>query len=215
MDTTIIAKRLKKLRVENGYSHDKLEAALEKKYGYGITSASLKKYEVDNPENKLNGKVIGMRIEFLYMLADFYNVPTDYILGRTNSTSVDVTEQTIYENFGLNGGALTNLKILNKTKEKVIEEQYFGVPLMLALNSMLTGNLVNAFLTHVFKHYIEKEKYLQDYSNRYGANSKTKKRLENSFRDVNRYFAINTIETFIDDFYDRFTEYRQAQNIKK
>lgn len=61
---------------------------------------------------------------------------------------------------------------------------------------------------------MEKEKYSQDISEHYNLSDERKQKFENSYNDINRYFAISAMENFINEFYDRFIEYRQAQKIK-
>ena len=211
MKTIIIAQRLKELRAKAELTQEELAEKLCEQQNISITTATIKKYETSNA-NKLN-QIQGMRIEFLNAFADFYGVSTDYILGRTSSTSTDVTEQIIYENFGLVAGSLSTLKYLNTLKKKDIEKIYCGVPPMLALNKLLS-TVINGFLINTFKYYMEKEKYSQDISEHYNLSDERKQKLENSYNDINRYFAISAMENFINEFYDRFTEYRQAQKIK-
>lgn len=92
-----IAARLKELREnwtnENGerkeLSHSDLAQELNARYGLAVHPDTLKFYEAGsvrsesgyNLESKL-GNNLGMRLETLYALSDFYSVSTDYILGR-------------------------------------------------------------------------------------------------------------------------------------
>ena len=212
MKANIVAQRLKKLRKKAGYTQEELAIELYKKQKVSITTATIKKYETSNP-NKLN-QICGMRIEFLNAFADFYGVPTDYILGKINSTSTSLKEQVIYENFGLNGGALLNLKLLNNIKGKELEQVFGDVPPILVLNALLKDQITKDFILHLFQHYINKEKCIQDMSSHHPSEIELE-RLKYSYKDKDRYFAINRIETFIDEFYDRFIEYRQARKISK
>ena len=84
-----IASRLKDLREnwqnEEGetvkLSHTDLAEKINEKYGISIHSDTLKFYEaMGNHSKRYNN--LGMKLETLYLLADFYQVPTDYILGR-------------------------------------------------------------------------------------------------------------------------------------
>ena len=95
--TCNIAARLKDLR-ENWrnevgerkkLSHSDLARELNARYGLAVHSDTLKFYEAgavhsesgDNLASKI-GNNLGMKLETLYALSDFYSVSTDYILGR-------------------------------------------------------------------------------------------------------------------------------------
>lgn len=80
----IMAQRLRELRNKKGLSYETLRKSLMEKYGVDISVDSLKNYEVTTPHHKKAYKNLGMRVEYLQTLADFYGVSTDYILARTN-----------------------------------------------------------------------------------------------------------------------------------
>lgn len=87
--TERIAAVLKELRThwkdENGEEHNlsysDLAARLKDRYNVEIHQDTLKFYEAGIYHSKAR-KNLGMRLETLYLLADFYQVSTDYILGR-------------------------------------------------------------------------------------------------------------------------------------
>lgn len=87
----VMARRLKELRNQKGLSHEALKAALAEKYGILISVDSLKNYEVITPNHIKACKNLGMRVEYLQALADFYEVSADYILGRTNDPAMSPT----------------------------------------------------------------------------------------------------------------------------
>ena len=83
--------RLKKLREDKGLSHQKLAEELTKKYGNKnvksmkiLSKQVLINYEVNDKSHINFGKVKGMSVETLCMLADFYEVSIDYILKGDN-----------------------------------------------------------------------------------------------------------------------------------
>ena len=66
----IIAKRLKELRLERGYTQSQIAIYSD------ITETAYQNYE-------LMQRV--PRVEVLVKIADFYNVSLDYLTGRTNT----------------------------------------------------------------------------------------------------------------------------------
>lgn len=116
MDWKLTAKRLKELRTSRKLSHEKLAELLSEKYTK-ITANSLKKYEVADENHSDKEKVKGMRIEFLYNLADFYEVSTDYILGKTNIKNPNVTIKEISEKTGLSESTIESLVKLVEISE--------------------------------------------------------------------------------------------------
>lgn len=206
MNIEITAKRLKELRTENGYSHERLAVALQEKYQIKITSASLKKYEIAEQHHSNYGAVKGMRIEYLYMFADFYNVSSDYILGFTNARSVDVTEKAIYENIGLSPASVKNLASLWKNKNN---NSYSVFVFDFMLSNL---EFIKDFSQHLLKYceydtqglemvrkcFVgkEKEKNKQDLDN--------KRNELDTKKGIQRYLTINVIENFISNFSSEF-----------
>lgn len=82
--SVVMAERLKELRKEKGLSHESLSRTLFERYKIKISSDSLQNYEVAEACHSKAYKNLGMRIEYLICLADFYNISSDYLLGRTN-----------------------------------------------------------------------------------------------------------------------------------
>lgn len=86
--TVGIAQRLRKLRehwkspdgTEKKLSHEELSEKLAEQYGIRIHPDTLKFYEAT--ERSKFGNNLGMKLETLYILADFYRVSVDAILGR-------------------------------------------------------------------------------------------------------------------------------------
>lgn len=97
----IMAERLKRLREENRYSHEKLSNALINQYGIKISPDSLMNYEVSVSHHTKAGKNQGMRVEYLRCLADFYNVSTDYLLGLSNVKTPSTDLQAVVAYTGL------------------------------------------------------------------------------------------------------------------
>lgn len=110
----LIANRLKTERNNAKLSHAKLSEAIQEKYGISISVDSLKGYEVDTENKTKTGSNKGMRIEYLYCLADFYGVSTDYLLGISNSRSRNTEIRTISNSTGLSDKAILKLTLDKK-----------------------------------------------------------------------------------------------------
>ena len=101
-----MGERLKILR-ENTFqdgkklSHVTLRDKLKELYGIEISRDSLMNYEVSDITHSKFGTNLKMRVEYLYCLADFYGVSTDYLLGISNYKSIE-TERTSPEKLGMN-----------------------------------------------------------------------------------------------------------------
>lgn len=76
-----MASRLKELRKESGLSHQKLSEAIAERYGVKISKDSLINYEVADPNHSRAYKNLGMRVEYIWCLADFFNVSCEYLTG--------------------------------------------------------------------------------------------------------------------------------------
>jgi len=120
----IIAQRLKELReglhkrerflkYTQGkiVSHLKLSKILSEKYDISISKDTLMNYEAEKYHTK-EYKNLGMNIEYLYCLADFYGVSTDYILGKTDDPR---TQATAVDELGLPPGVIDWLQSLSES----------------------------------------------------------------------------------------------------
>ncbi len=97
----VMAERLRALREARGLSHDKLSKALSERYNIGISSDSLMNYEVADANHTKKYKNVGMRVEYLRCLAEFYGVSTDYLLGLAEEQTPDQTIQAVCRYTGL------------------------------------------------------------------------------------------------------------------
>lgn len=121
---SLTAKRLKELREEKGLTFEKLAYSLTEKYGdsdqgegkYIISVGALKNYEVSDIYNSKFKTGYGMNIQYLSIFADFYDVSTDYLLGRTDSKLPDIDDRAIQVKTGLSDKAINVLMSFNHGK---------------------------------------------------------------------------------------------------
>jgi hypothetical protein len=104
------AQRIKECRKLKGLSHKKLADILSNKYNISISLDALKVYEIDNKYHTRFGNIKGMKIQYIYCLADFYGVSTDYLLGMTDIKAPNITIKAISNFTGLNEGAINTLR---------------------------------------------------------------------------------------------------------
>ena len=112
---------LKTLREEEKLSHQALAEKLsEGDLSIQISKDSLRDYEISSQYRAKAEKLpnLGMRIEYLCALADFYGVSTDYLLGRTQVRTPDVLVKTISEQTGLGEKSIELLRQRNNEKSR-------------------------------------------------------------------------------------------------
>ena len=210
MKAETTAKRLKSLREKANLSHAKLKIALEEKYNINISEASLKKYEISEKYHSNYGDVKGMKIEYLDMFADFYNVSTDYLLGRTKSKSINLTEQALYDKYGLSVSALENLSELWENGKTSTADTFFGLnsnefiklnPAYI-LDYMLSSQYFVESFTFDLLRYCEIRYNKQDSLDERGRPDRS-----NIFAiGTCRYVVLNHIEWLIENYYNDLVE---------
>lgn len=94
--------RLKDLRRQNGYTIEQFAAKI------GVAKSTVGYYE---NENRMPD------IEILSRICDVFNVPADYMLGRTNTTAVKGKMKTVCELTGLSDSAADYLTQLVKDRD--------------------------------------------------------------------------------------------------
>lgn len=106
-----LAKKLRGLRKAKGLDYQGLSDALQERYGIAVSKDSLKNYET-GPNHSKSGSNIVMRLEYLIYLADFYDVPVEYLLTPGNENPLrgdDVQAAGRYT--GLHSAALNLLHL--------------------------------------------------------------------------------------------------------
>lgn len=109
----VLGARLKALREERGLSHVDLIKQLNEKYGISVSRDSVMAYEISDETRAKASKLpnMGMRVETLYCLADFYGVSLDYLLGKTTVKAADCNMQYMS---GYTGLSEQTLEILHQ-----------------------------------------------------------------------------------------------------
>ena len=101
----------------------------------------MKNYEATATDYRVKTRdVAGMNIGYLHMFADFYNVPTDYLLGRPNAVrTTDANSQIICKITGLSEEAVKALIYLKHGGcsyifSKLIEQHEFAATMFATRN---------------------------------------------------------------------------------
>lgn len=97
-----LGERLRQLRNEKGLSYPALAAELKKHYDISISKDSLMNYEIAEATHSKakNLPNLGMKLEYLYCLADYYKVSIDWLVGNTDFRGFSAAEQSA-ESLGL------------------------------------------------------------------------------------------------------------------
>lgn len=150
MNWKLTAQRLKELRNEKGLSHEKLASILTEQYS-PITANSLKQYEVAEENHSKKGKVKGMKIEYLYNLASFYDVSSDYILGKADTKSPNLDINEIHKKTNLSE---ETIKILIENKNKIPYTDWINSSFenISQLDNLITS-LINYKNLYTISHY--------------------------------------------------------------
>lgn len=118
--STVISQRIKDLRKERGLSQEKLYEQLQAS-GIKISLNSLKYYETTEKHHTKFDQVNGMNIKFLYDLAEFFGVSTDYLLGLTETPTRNEDVQKACTTTGLSEKAVLSLQSMSKTLDKELD----------------------------------------------------------------------------------------------
>ncbi|MCJ7840540.1 helix-turn-helix domain-containing protein [Lederbergia sp. NSJ-179] len=102
----MLGKRLKKLRNEQGLTQEQLGKIIN------VTKVSISGYENGNrtPDT-----------ETLQSLADYFEVSTDYLLGRTDKDSEEKTAEEIYEDPDFQYAMRSAQGLSEESKQKVFD----------------------------------------------------------------------------------------------
>lgn len=113
----LIATRIKTLRKSKNLSHQTLANELTQKYNIKISKDSLIQYEITDEYHAKWDKVKGMNIEYLYCIADYFKVSTDYLLGNTPNPTQNKNLDAVCNYTGLSEKAIESLVILKNKSD--------------------------------------------------------------------------------------------------
>ena len=156
-DYVLCSRRLKELRQEKHISHQALADTI------GVSKQVVINYEVaannggvvtNSPSDKTLS-VAGMKIETLYKLAEYYNVSTDYLLGRTDVKTPDTELKTVCEVTNLSESAV---KKIIELKSPTIISQIIESPEFEEITDTLSTALILRHLALPDKKVIEQIK---------------------------------------------------------
>ena len=182
---SVVSERLEDLRKRDGINSiplGQLSKEILEKTGVNISAQQLSKYENADLHERMN-------VNNLLALADFYNVSLNYLLGRSESKSNDVTDQYAANKFGFSDKAMKRMASIKKgsylhtkNKEKSLE----------LVNFILENN----------EFWLKYELLLLEY---YNENKKSIDK-ENSSAGIDhagaiRYSLIRLFESLIDESY--------------
>lgn len=203
------AQRLIDLREQKNITQQELADEL------GITRQSLSLYE--KAERTIN-------IELLAKIADFFNVSTDYLMGRTNTATLDESIQTACKVTGLSEKAINNITSFKLYHDFPIV--FHDMALQLVMNSVVdeVGFICDFLESDEFSElfrtlekavankiaaYIESEFFPEQ--NKYG----TRKSLDKSitynghYPEISKAYTIDSyyiLKNFIDNYVEEFKE---------
>lgn len=139
----ILGARLKELRCSKGLSFEKLSKELKEQYGITISADSLMNYEVTDPNHTKSRKNLGMRVEYLRILANYYGVSSDYLLGVSDVKSSNVSVQEMVKTVGLSEHTITALVNLCKSIPEIIEANDTDIDKKLIFHYFLPSSTID------------------------------------------------------------------------
>lgn len=88
------------------------------------------------------------QLEKMYLIANFFNVSVDYLMGFVNAESVDIYNKKISQIIGLNDEAINNLKTTNKDNKTNIQ----------VVNTLLNEKVGGLEVLHSISSFLEFDK---------------------------------------------------------
>lgn len=142
MDTiSTFSKRLKDLRKERNINQEQLAKEI------GASRGSISFYEKGSriPD-----------ISILDKLANYFNVSTDYLLGRTSEKMNNIEIQTIQNMTGLNNEAINKLMIMKKNNKFHMFDNILGaINYLIGEELMIENNMYGGILLNIGEYLFE------------------------------------------------------------
>lgn len=135
----IMAQRLRELRTSKGMSYERLSDELNKLHGFTISPDSLQFYEVAAEHHSKAFHNTGMKVQYLYALADYYGVSADYILGYDVPKTPNATIKQMSNETGIDASIL----------EMLITKRGKMGPLSASLFSQMCNTVVGTLVNNV------------------------------------------------------------------
>lgn len=143
----ITARRLKAKRKAKKISHETLSREILEKYGVKISKDSLMIYEVEDRYHNRAFANNGMKVEYLRILADYYNVSTDWLLGLTN---IEVPDGNARQACNYTGLSPQNIEYFHSWTAPDLRE---GKAFLLFFNSLLENQDFQVLVDHIYDFY--------------------------------------------------------------
>lgn len=135
-------------------------------------------------------------IEILNKLCDFFNVSSDYLLGRTNSKSLDIDNISINKNLGLSDKAIDVIETINNPITLLLKSR------LLDTNESEPINAASLDI-NIFNYFISEPAFVELFSSicTYITQSTINEVIEENF--LNKYAKINNIKLDNKYVYDK------------
>lgn len=143
----VTARRLKAMRLKKGKSHAVLSRELKEKYNIDISRNSLMNYEASDQHHTKAYKNNGMKVEYLRILADYYGVSTDWLLGLTN---IEVPDGNARQACSYTGLSPRNIEYFHNWTAPGLHE---GKAFLLFFNSLLENQDFQILVDHIYDFY--------------------------------------------------------------
>lgn len=162
------ATNLRKLFADSGKTHGNLADYLKQRTGDSVTRQAIGQW--------CNGNT-SPNLKTVPIIADFFNVTTDYLLGCTDVKTIDINERAACELTGLSADALKKLIVVSKLFEGE-NDNLDGVTLNRVLNEFIGSSCLEKIICDI-------SSYFRDYYNK----SKEIAQIQTDKKELVRAFA--------------------------